>query len=340
MVFVIPKGGWLVTGRPFLCLNMGMKYFELFENLEDWNNGVWVHYTDEDFLSMRYNNKVPYETVKQPADKKFKKREVSRQFHQDPAGIYLFPEKFTPWPNWAKKKNVFYVTLKPSIRILDCGKLDEKEIRDFVALHGEIAVESFNDYTEQYPPENPKRMMKMAWEMIRRTMMGDYGKWNAILRRAGYDALFDDTGSVMSNEVQLILLNPQAIASVKKQEIKPNAYDNIFKIFDEVKEMCAPFGTIEVEPPQKRKEWGSYDTTKELTANVKVENADGRYAKFKINFDKENRTVNIHLQYSNPRLDYGSGATYSTITGKYESYSGLDRLEKDLKKIFSLKPEE
>lgn len=317
-----------------------MRYLELFENLEDWNNGVWVHYTDEDFLSMRYNNKVPYDTVKQPADKRFKKREVSRQFHQDPAGIYLFPEKFTPWPNWAKKKNVFYVTLKPDIKILDLGKLDEQGIRDFITSYGQKAVEQFDWHLKEYPPENTKRMMKMAWDIVRQTMLGDYGRWNTILRRAGYDALFDDTGSVAGNEVQLIILNPKVIATVKMKPLKSNAYDNMFKIFDEVKEMCAPFGKVEVEPPMKRKDWGTYSSKKELNANVKVENEDGKYARFRITFNDEHKTVNVSLRYSNPSLNYGSGATYSTITGKYESYSGLDRLEKDLQKIFGLNSEE
>ena len=58
------------------------QWINILESFQDWNNDLWVHYTNHPMLMV--------------APKKF-------SFHQDPSGIYFFPEKFvhhnTMWRN-------------------------------------------------------------------------------------------------------------------------------------------------------------------------------------------------------------------------------------------------
>ena len=45
--------------------------------------------------------------------------------------------------------------------------------------------------------------------------------------------------------------------------------------------------------------------------------------------------IDVHLRYSSPRLDYGVGAQFDAAKNEWESYGGLDRLKRDLDRIFA-----
>src|SRR5258708_4794494 len=119
----------------------------IIESLKDWE-GDWVHYSDESYMKI---NPQP--------------------FHQDPAGIYLFPEKFQPHFNWPEEKYKFIVRLKPGLRVLDLGTLD---IPAIFALMDKLGIgdklradmETYKDF-KSYDVNNPKQVMRSAWDHIK-----------------------------------------------------------------------------------------------------------------------------------------------------------------------------
>src|SRR6478672_4435050 len=86
----------------------------------------WIHYSDTPMLSLNPHG-----------------------FHQDPLGIYFFPEDFTtPFAMWNEKPYKFTVNLKPGARVLCYGEITDPELDHLLTLTG--AQEKFADYIQRY----------------------------------------------------------------------------------------------------------------------------------------------------------------------------------------------
>lgn len=290
------------------------------ESLRDYTGGRWVHYTDHDMLTVN-----------------------SRKSHSDPKGIYFFPENFKPISWWVAKKNCFSVAIKPDARILDLSAIDEEGIWSLVKAVG--AEDIFAGYIKMYPPENTHKMLDMAWDMMKQKMMSDTGKWNAILRHQGWDAVFDDTKSIHTSETQLLVLNPSIITDVKNISKKPEIYNKMLKIIDDFRKL--DFGDLKmtIENPKRENRYGvvslcAYIDISNEEYNPESYDTKRKYAKVKIVYDpKQSKDrISIFLQYSNPSLGYGSGTEYNIHTNEYREYiggSGLDKFRDEIIHVFT-----
>jgi hypothetical protein len=231
-------------------------------DLKDWS-GRWVHYSDVNKLGVN-----------------------PRQFHQDPAGIYFFPEEFKPEGSlWTKKKFVFTVEIKPTANILDLGALSQKEKIDLAAKLGvEVTDEDFKGkYFDN----------RSWWELIKNkyilvTTAPGAAKWSKDFRALGYDAVFDDAKTIFLNEVQLIVFNPKVIDVLDVTE--RSGKGGIFKKVQDHQKLLAkylePWGTVEIKPAKKKK----------------AQYGDPAYIAGKVSFTKDDAYIDWQVSISNEQL--------------------------------------
>ncbi|MGI4851471.1 MAG: hypothetical protein ACRYGR_05970 [Janthinobacterium lividum] len=181
------------------------------ESLTDWS-GKWVHYTNHPKLML--NRNPP---------------------HPDPVGIYLFAADFKPLPVWRAKRFRFDVRLKQA-PVLDVANITHDQIERFVDAMGIRVL--YDDAMERNPRSDPVERFDAAWTLLaQRNKLKDYlehlprvkpehhalmamtaADWNKRIRAAGWDAIHDDTGSILANEPQLLVLDPRIIASATMVE--------------------------------------------------------------------------------------------------------------------------
>jgi len=262
------------------------------EDLAAWDTGTWVHYSQEPFVKIR-----------------------PKQLHQDPAGIYLFPEKFDPEGGWWKFRYKFLVRLHNVRKVLDLAKLSEKESVDL--------------YEKLVPPE--ARELKPGdfratdhanrmWEgLLRYFILGrgrpGPGAWNKALRDMGYDAVFDDTGAIHSSEVQMLVLDPTKVKVVEMVDQTSTGFDAIKSVANHLAEFLKGYGKVTVKEPRKGSiGWGE----KGVVAGVHVEKRDDPevYADWKLtphffSGDARPQEISVRLEYSHPYLTSEGGWTRS-----------------------------
>lgn len=200
---------------------------------EDWS-GIWVHYTDINKLGVN-----------------------PKQFHQDPAGIYLFPEEFkTKGSLWQKKKFVFTLEIKPNAKILDLGALSEKEKLD---LAGKLEVPLEEDFFKRKYVGNRSWWESLKNKYILQINAPGAAKWTKDFRKLGYDAIFDDKKTIHVAEVQLLVFNPKILKVIKVVE-RSGSGGIHKKIKDHQKlvaEYSKPYGEIEIKPVRTKRGWGN-----------------------------------------------------------------------------------
>lgn len=228
----------------------------LVEDLEQWDSGTWVHYSE--FPDIKINPK---------------------QFHQDPAGIYLFPDNFVSMGRWERMKYKFMVKLKRNLNILDISKLSLEQcleiLRKLIPADqwSEVTVLEARDFRDAF------------WEVMKNyfvlSQSGPFSKaaWNKALREIGYDAVFDDTGSIHSAEVQLLVLDPTAVKIVERIDQKATGFSEVKDLAERLALMLEPYGDVTIDGPKKRKSY--YSSQVEVSADVSVKNGD-RHLSFSI----------------------------------------------------------
>jgi hypothetical protein len=300
--------------------SIGMTYPSIFQSIineagPDRSGTKWVHYSNHEFLSVH-----------------------PKAFHSDAAGIYFFPDHVKPDASmWHQKTYKYVVTLKPETRVLVLPDIPDAMLDRLVA-NMEV-TKFFDDYITRYPPENRIKKIKMAWEMIRTNSPSGWGtgkgsRWNKVLRDLGYDAVFDDSAIIhFAEPIQLLVLNPRVINVVARITQKVSYFQIITKIIDELKAVCEPFGEVVVVPPRLQKSSWSY--SKILQGAVEVSRSKDIYARFSVGHDPKEtpHLVRVGLQYSQPRLGYGVGASFDARKGEWE-FGGLESLTRDLARIF------
>lgn len=204
-------------------------YKEVHASLKDWS-GVWVHYTDIHKLGIN-----------------------PKQFHLDLAGIYLFPQEFkTSGTIWKRKKYKYIIKIKNTAKVLDLSTLQETDLRQI--------LEKLDIPYRKYLTDNVPLTTDNFWETLKNYYVlskhKQAGLWNKEFKRLGYDAIFDDTGSIHSAEVQMVVLNPAIleVIDVEEQNIKRGQYDRIKEHLELLAQYLKPYGKIEMKPLKKKKD--------------------------------------------------------------------------------------
>ena len=287
----------------------------LYENYTEYENERWVHYTNHELLTIN-----------------------PKQFHQDPYGIYFFPESHIPKATlWYQKKYKYIVTLKLNSRVLDLPKISDNDLNKIIIEMG--VKDKFEDYIKQYPPKNRKNMIDMAWEKMRTDGGYRYGYWNKAIRNLGYDAVFDDEGIIHPSEpIQLFVVNPRCINIVDREIIKSDYFRKMMMVFDDLKTLAEEYGNVTTEPPRIVSRYG----IKTLQAYIRINDYDTKpYATISIsrNNDKNWRHMVSVSVSSYPNLRSSLGGNYDTFKNSWEDGYGdktvLDRIKDGLDKVFS-----
>ena len=195
------------------------------EDYEKWNSGKWIHYS-----------LLPQMTIN------------PKQLHRDPSGIYFFPEKFKPLAFWTKMPYRFTAKVN-NLKILDLSKLSLKDIMEILKAAGE----DDNEYIHK-----SKKPVDAMWEVLSDKFSSNPSKFNKFLRNLGYDAVFDDTGSILSTEVQLIVLDPGKLKDYTVTVQSTSGYEDAKKVFDWMIKNSRNYGvTVETSKlAKKRNNWG------------------------------------------------------------------------------------
>lgn len=298
------------------------------EGLGQWKSEKWVHYSD-------------FEMLKIATGIRDAKSGKAAGFHQDPAGIYFFPEDYSKIASmWRQKRYKFTVTLKPDARILDYETITDEQLDQIVERTG--TKDELADYLKQFPPADRHNHLRMAWSVMRQRYMKSVpAAWNKAIRECGWDAIFDDSGSIHSSEVQLLVLDPRIIATIDRTVRKGRGYSDVMMVYNEVKRYCAPYGIREDEPPRLQK--NRYSGAMNLAAEVVVGDEDN-YARFKIEIDAADRNrndiVTVRLEYSSMYFNSSpDSAAYNINSKKWDDYHTLEKAMAVLKKIFVAKDE-
>lgn len=276
-----------------------MRLQQLYEGLSDWQ-GSWVHYSN-----------VPQLTIR------------NKPLHQDPSGLYLFPERFKPVSFWQGMKYKITVDLKSNINILDMEKVTPELIKQMlepVAEQNEWLASDLDGFSKD---------TDSFWSALRQHFLGRPATFNKYLRSFGYDAVFDDTGSIHTSEVQLLVLNPRMIVVRSIDKPKNNSYTGVLKVMNDLeglaKEINQPF---QITPPKRKKDYNEDVILSKMTIGT-----DDNYAYISVRCKIDSHKVDIHLSYSKPQLNYGVGAEYNARTEHYER-DQFDRFKTTIAKLF------
>lgn len=265
--------------------------YKIVSDYQKWK-GRWVHYTDFPMLKIRPSS-----------------------YHRDPAGIYLFPSKFETMGIWYTNKHKFIVEIKPEAKILDFATIKTPEDAKDLINKLDIVDKDLPSFQSEH--STPVDLM---WDYLTERFMHKSGDFNKRFRHLGYDAIFDDTGSIHSAEVQLLVLNPKIIKVIERVDRGGTGFkeiDDARKVI--VEELKKYTGKIRENKPKKDMSWG----TKLVKSTVRIEdepkektytNHEGKEEKFTA-YDKECsfelKADNIHKK-GEPATDmsiYATGVT-------------------------------
>lgn len=255
-------------------------------SFQNYAEGLWVHFS-----------KLPQLTIN------------PKQFHQDPAGLYLFPEAFKTEGNWHRFPYRIICRLKPGLRVLDIPKLTRDQI---MGLLDAFEFQDMKDDEYLVADREPRAIQDRFWDIIRQRFMGEPGRFNKAWRRQGYDAIFDDGGIIHNAETQLIVLNPRFVEVVEVQEQKGTGYAEVNRVLDEIASRYGNLGEIKIRRPTQSKDWGE----KTLRGSIEIRNGDN-YAEFTIDpwfvnkDEKIPEAINIRLRHDSKGLTqkWGWGLT-------------------------------
>lgn len=285
---------------------------QVLADFNEWDTGTWVHYSNLSMVKIS-----------------------PKQFHQDPAGIYLFPEKFKTIGNWKTYRYKHLLQLKPGVKILDLAHMDSKSCLALLEKMGIPASEEYVNYIKDTATPNSAPDQMWAW-MVQK-FMGKPAKFNAALRKAGYDAVFDDTGSIHNAEIQLLVLDPTKVKLLKTIDRKQSGFDVLTKAMQVLKEICSGYGEVTATEPKKKMDRYEQQNVLQATLDCKGEKCE---ANWKITAagsssdswtgekkkgerkakDPPHSKVNAYLSYSTPRLDYGAGSDVDVNNPNWDDY--------------------
>jgi hypothetical protein len=281
--------------------------FGLPEDMEEWDTGIWVHYS-----------KIPEVKIN------------PQQSHQDPTGIYLFPESFKAEGGWYGFPYKFRCQVNLS-NTLDLSSLSEK---DSVRIYETLVPKEKRGFV----PMDFRRVKHadVMWEGLRvyfiHVAQGP-GAWNKALRNLGYDSVFDDTGSIFSNEVQLLVLDPRKVKVIERIDQKTTGFDRVTEVTEKLAKLLEPYGEVTVTKPKKQK-FGGNRSGKEIQSHVEVKSGDKHLSwqvstQFLASKDVVPTWVYVYLSWGAEKLRQGGSVGASFEWNKYPwDYSSLEKTVK------------
>lgn len=252
-------------------------YKLVMESYQDWSSDNWVHFSDVNYLKLTMNR--------------------SARAHNDLVGIYLFPEKFEPHPYWRAKKYKFIVKVDSGLRVLDISNMTDELAND---LMGRMGVE----------PASGDVGIVQFWRTL--NSLGS-SKANKFIRNAGYDAIFDDTKTLHSKEIQLIVLDPRKVEVVDVQSNAVSVFSTIKTWYDKILAMLTTIPSIRVieqNEPVKRRYGSGYKTSSSIYFKS-VSDLDG-YESYGISISNVTDDGSV-IVFSPTKNLYGNPSGYSVI---------------------------
>jgi 8-oxo-dGTP pyrophosphatase MutT (NUDIX family) len=208
-------------------------YYSIQADYKKYLGTTWVHHSDHTELKFNY-----------------------KKFHQDPIGIYFFPEQFRTGGSWHVKPYKFTAKLKPEAKVLDISLV--KTVEDVKNLFKELDYEP--DNPEYYKDlETAGKPSKWAWGHLQEKFQGRAGAFTKKFLDAGYDAIFDDSDTIFSGEDQLIVLKPKMLANIKRIDLTATGYKEISKAREVILEILKNYDgkVIQAKKPAKKTGWGN-----------------------------------------------------------------------------------
>lgn len=285
---------------------------------EHQNDPVWVHFSQ-----------LPQVTIN------------PKQQHQDPSAIYLFPENFAASRLWRTFKYKFTVKLQGVTNVLDLSKLTSLEaLRLLTELKVPPRYPADAGLTKETPDE---KAPDLFWEIQRNFfILGEKkspGKWNAALRAIGYDAVFDDTGTIHSAEDQLLVLDPGKIKIVSMELQSDSGFEDTVKAVEQIAAEGARYGSVEVTPPKRVKELYTKETKVEGTVEIRDgdNSAVWTVSPYRYSDEAYPSSLSIKLRNSKPNLNsiMSRGSTFQRLKLDVELKEFIrEEFSKAMKDIF------
>jgi hypothetical protein len=300
-----------------------IKLKALVESYDQYKNKRWVHYTSTPFL--KFNPK---------------------QSHNDPSGIYLFPEEFKAKSDyWMAKKYKFIVEVPSDLMVLDLSKLTAQEGYDILKKITKTpkklqAVFQRMKNAEAGTDKYYKNAAYPFWEFLRNEVfIGKPASWNKSFRNLGYDAIFDDTGTIHSKEDQLLILNPTRMKIINMDIRGGSGYEGVKLVSERLIKMLKQYkGHLKVERSrgyQTDNNPGLYvgytNLPDEKWADENYRSVSFRVYPKKDHYGNPPSVIYISLAYSTPQIPYGVGAEYNTF--EPDNWEKVDDLDKEIKRV-------
>jgi hypothetical protein len=201
-------------GKIFLeALEWDQNKREVNADYDAYRNKAWIHYSSHEQMKFNYQSR-----------------------HNDPVGIYFFPEGFRTEGSWHTLPYKFTAKLKPEAHVLDLAKVNTKEdsLKLIDALEAKGSGKAWDEFIKKHDPEAnyaPEhfKYIDHAWEWLKNFYMGRKATFTKRLLAAGYYAIFDDTNSIFHGETQLIVLNPKMLTDIKQTTQGETGYKEVAK---------------------------------------------------------------------------------------------------------------
>ena len=242
--------------------------YKALASYEDWSSDKWVHYSNINKLGIN-----------------------PKQFHQDPAGIYLFPIEFkVRGAIWKDKKYKIVVSIMDDTNILDISKTTSEERKSIL---DKLNI-PYSDEKNYSTPDTWWETLKYYYILGNKKLSA---KWNKDFRSLGYDAIFDDTESIHVWETQLLVLNPKKlkIEDVETQNIKRGQFSRLQELQNLLIELLKPYGEVKGEV-KTHKDW--IGKGKRLKARVSLK-FDTKYIDWDIEEDEANHLMWVRILFTN-----------------------------------------
>jgi hypothetical protein len=292
-----------------------LKSLLLTENYEDWF-GKWVHYSNTPYLKI--NPHVP---------------------HLDIPGIYLFPLDFIPKEYWKEKLYKFDVEVPNTLKVMDLAKIKRREFISILDALGKNKENGYEKYVEYIINSKYNNPADNFWEFLQQSYMINRFKWNSDFRKIlKIDAVFDDTRSIHSHEVQLIVLDPTKIKVLNVEKRSGSGFKEIQLVMARILKMLQKYkGYYIIDQPKKIR---SYN---EIRGFIKFSNLPENEWKNKnyrsISFtvypreSKQKSPSEIYVSVnSTPSRSYGVGSVYRILN---DDWREIDDLEKEIEWVLT-----
>lgn len=254
---------------------------------DSYRDKTWIHYSKHE--EMKFNYKAS---------------------HQDPIGIYFFPEGFKTAGSWHTNMYKYTAKLKPEAKVLDLAKMNTKEkALELLDKLGATPASSDSVFQDEHASKYKNYYIDRAWEWLTNHFTGKKAAFTKKLLNTGYDAIFDDTDSIFSGETQLIVLNPKVLTDIKQTRQGETGFKEVARsrgiILDVLKKYDGKI--LHAERPKRKKGFGR----------------DPDYVESSIKFahDEYTRSYEDYEGKTQSYADYKRSITFTITTGT-ESYGG------------------